>query len=364
MLDASGLVVLPGGVDMHVHFRDMDEVEKETWRTGSRAAAAGGVTCVVDQPNTSPPTTDLPSLERKLGAARNSSVDFRLNGALHPDSDLEALAPRVAAFGEAFTTDGGLAVTDLEPLLRRAAELDVLCTIHAEDPSTVERGLSAHGGGAPREYSVARPPEAEVEAVEAAVSAGRRTGADLHFCHVSTPEGAHVALDAGYTAECTPHHLLLNRGELDRHGALAKCNPPLRDEETRRGLWDLFVSEGLVAASDHAPHGKRATDEFWEAPPGVPGVQTMVPVLLARCVEGELPLERVVDACAERPARILGLPKGRIAPGMDADLALYDLDRVEEIEASALHSKAGYSLFGGRRAVFPVATIVEGIQNS
>lgn len=355
VIDASGLTVLPGGVDLHVHFRDMAQSEKETWATGSRAAAAGGVTCVVDQPNTDPPTTDLPGLRRKREAAGDSVVDYCLNGALTPDADLDGLAPEVAAFGETFTAGGDLYVGDLERGLRRAAALDRLVTIHAEDREMVRRGLERERGGPPESWADARPPEAEVEGVESAVAALDSAGTDAHFCHVSTPRGADIATSAGHTAEATPHHLLLDREALAEHGARAKCNPPLRSEEDRAGLWHRFLDGDLVVATDHAPHRKDG-DDFWDAPPGIPGVQTMLPLLLAT----DAPIPRVVDACCTRPAEILGLPKGRVAPGYDADLALYALDDPGTVDPDRLHTKAGYSLFEGRDAFFPEATLIRG----
>lgn len=337
----------------------MEEADKETWETGSKAAAAGGVTCVVDQPNTEPPTSDSASLERKLGAAERSFVDYCLNGALTDSSRLEELAPLVAAFGEAFMADGKLRVTELGPLLDSAAALGKLCTVHAEEGGAVDRGTSRYGGGSPLDYSEARPEAAERGAVEEAAASASDSGARVHICHASTPGGAKRASRSGLTAECTPHHLLLNRTELDREGALAKCNPPLRKESTREELWKTFREGDLLLASDHAPHRKEGTD-FWEAPAGVPGVQTGVPVLMAEASAGRIPLGRVVEASAELPARLLGLPKGRIEPGMDADLAIYDLGRVEEVGSRPLHSKAGYSLFEGWAAVFPLLTMVRG----
>lgn len=356
-MDVSGLTVLPGAVDVHVHFRDMDEAHKETWATGSRAAAAGGVTCVVDQPNTSPPTVDEASLARKREAAESSLVDYCVNGAASPDSRMEDLAPEVAAFGETFMPE--LSREELRGVLDRAGVLGVLSTIHAEDPGPVERGLAGAKGGPPGSYADARPPEAEKRGAETALELAEDAGADIHFCHVSTPEAADAATNAGYTAEATPHHLLLDREELERRGALAKCNPPLRDPSTREGLWERFLDGDLVVATDHAPHVEKGGD-FWDAPPGVPGVQTSVPVLLGLALDGDVPLSRVVEACCSRPAEVLGLPKGRIAPGMDADLVLYDFDAVEEVDPARLHSRAGYSLFEGWDAVFPVETMVRG----
>lgn len=338
----------------------MEQAQKETWATGSRAAAAGGVTCVVDQPNTAPPTTDAASLERKLDAANKSLIDYCLNGALSERSDIDALAPRVSAFGETFTADGPLKVGDLETQLHRATRHEKLCTIHAEDPDMVRDGIARNRGGPPETWTDARPAEAEVTGVRATVDAARHTGADIHLCHSSVPESVDIVTAAGYTAEATPHHLLLNRDALAEHGALARCNPPLRDEEHRRGMWKHLLDGNVVIATDHAPHCKGKNDAFWDAPSGIPGIQTSIPLLLAKHLAGDLPLDTLMDACSRRPAEIMGLPKGRIAPGYDADLALYDLATLDTVETDTLQTKAGYSLFEEWDAVFPVRTLVRG----
>jgi dihydroorotase len=376
VVDADERLLLPGAVDAHVHFREPGAPHKETWRTGSRSAAAGGVTTVVDQPNTDPPTTTGAAYDQKELCADDSLVDYGINGGVTPDWDPETLFDRpVFALGEVFladsTGDMGIDGDLFEDAVHRASEAGVPVTVHAEDAtlfdeSARDRAGEGTGRGANADaWSAYRAAEAEIAAVERAVEIGVDAGARLHVAHTSTPEAVDIVADApdAVTCEVTPHHCLLSRDDLRDLGTFGRMNPPLRSEKRRAALYDRVVHGRVdLIATDHAPHARAEKETtLLDAPSGVPGVETMVPLLLAETLDGPLTAERVRDLTAATPATTFGLDrKGRVEAGMDADLALYDLDRTRPIRGTRLHSKCGWTPFEGRPGVFPEWTLVRG----
>ncbi|MFA9517590.1 dihydroorotase [Halopenitus sp. H-Gu1] len=375
VIDARGKHLLPGAIDVHVHFREPGGSHKETWETGSQSAAAGGVTTVVDQPNTDPPTVDGETFDAKAAlAAADSVVDYGINGGVVDTWDPERLLDRpLFALGEVFLADStgemGIEMDLFEDALARATAANVPVTVHAEDASLFDPdALDGDLGGVGRQarsdrWSAFRTPEAEAAAVERAVAAGEDVDGRIHVAHTSTPEGIDATVGTTATCEVTPHHLFLSTDDCDRLGTFGRMNPPLRDPDRRAAVFERLRDGHVdVVATDHAPHAameKRRT--LTDAPSGVPGVETMVPLLLEAVRRDELTLERVRDVTARNPASIFGLArKGAIEPGRDADLVLVDLEDPREIEAAALHSKCGWTPFEGRSGVFPETTIVRG----
>jgi len=385
VVDATGKHLLPGAIDAHVHFRQPGYGHKETWETGSKSAVAGGVTTVVDQPNTSPPTTTGIAFDEKAAFADDSYVDWGVNGGVTADWDPERLLERpLFALGEVFLADStgnmGIDADLFADAVAEAGDAGVTVTVHAEDATLFdESALERAGDGVGRDadgdaWSAYRTPEAEAAAVERACEVAADADADVHIAHTSTPEGVDAAADAGATCEVAPHHLLLSRADLrgddpsetptrpdsrlppDGLGTYGRMNPPLRDEARREAVFER-VADGTVdlVATDHAPHTmaeKEATVR--EAPSGVPGVETMLPLLLAEAADGRLGLERVRDLVAANPAAVFDLPaKGRVAEGTDADLVLVDLDASDPIDGDALHSNCRWTPFAGWPAVFP-----------
>ena len=387
VVDASDELLLPGAIDAHVHFRQPGYGHKETWASGSRSAAAGGVTTVVDQPNTDPPTVDGAAFDEKVALAGESVVDFGINGGVTADWDPEELLARpLLALGEVFladsTGDMGIDAGLFEDALVAATERDVTVTVHAEDASLFDDSLHPErerdvgtGVGDPRAaspeadandadaWSAFRPAAAEIAAVERACEVAGEHDATIHIAHTSTPEGIEIANDAGMTTEVTPHHLLLSRDDLGELGTNGRMNPPLRSEERRERVYERVV-DGTVdmIATDHAPHTREEKDaSIWDAPSGVPGVETMLPLLLAEARDGDLSYERVRDLVAANPADVFDLPKkGRVAEGNDADLVLVDTDETREISGEALHSNCEWTPFEGFAGVFPQWTMVRG----
>ena len=366
VVDADGSLLLPGAVDAHVHFREPGFSHKETWGTGSRSAAAGGVTTVVDQPNTDPATTTGAAFDRKARLARASVVDYGLNGGVTPEWAPDSVFDRpVCALGEVFladsTGDMGVDEAAFRDALERAAAHDTLVTVHAEDASLFDEGVRDRSD--PDAWSAYRTAAAEVAAVERALELADEAGARLHVAHTSTPGAVDLVADTRHTCEATPHHLLLDRSDLPEIGTFGRMNPPLRSPERRAGLYERLVDGRVdIVATDHAPHTSAEKDaSVWDAPSGVPGVETMGPLLLARARDETDPLtvERVREATATAPARLLGLPaKGRVETGADADLALYGERR--PVRGTDLHSRCGWTPFEGEPGLFPTLTLVRG----
>ena len=362
-IDANGMLVLPGAIDAHVHFRDPGPNYKEDWASGSIAAAAGGVTTVIDQPNTNPVTLDARSFELKLDLARHRSVvDFGLNGGA---GKIEELANAGAlAIGEIFGYEHS--DQELQRILAEVKRAGMLATIHAEDGLIIKEKtqplLSRHE---PEVYSQARPIASEVAAIEKVLAWSDR----LHICHLSTGLGLKLVRAAKkngkkVSSEVTPHHLFFNIKDYRHQGSYLKMNPPLRLQADNDALWAGLRDGSIdILASDHAPHlPEEKRDDIWEAPPGVPGVETILPLMLFAVKRNMLKLERLVDALATKPAEIFGLPaKGAIEIGKDADLVIVDPKAVSKINAERLHSRAEWTPFDGFEAIFPKTTLVRGV---
>jgi dihydroorotase len=373
-IDAAGKRLLPGMIDAHVHFREPGFPHKETWATGSESAVAGGVTTVLDQPNTDPPTVTGEAVREKAGLATDSLVDFGINGGVTPRWDPDSLlsAP-ITALGEVFLADStgemGIDADLFRTAVERATEAGITVTVHAEDADLFDEGAKARAGDGRGQdadadvWSAYRTAAAERAAVERACAVAAEAGARIHVAHTSTPEGIDAASEAGMTCEVTPHHLFLSRADLDDLGSFGRMNPPLRSEERREAVTKR-VREGPVdlIATDHAPHTRSEKEApILEAPSGVPGVETALPLLLNEAREGRLGYERVRDLTARNPASVFDLPdKGRIDPGYDADLVLFDPEGTRDIRGADLHSKCGWTPFEGWTGVFPELTMVRG----
>jgi len=274
------------------------------------------------------------------------------------------------------TGDMGIEEGLFREAVERATEAGVVVTVHAEDADLFDqdarertdavdgsrrraRARSAHADA----WSAYRTAEAEAAAVERACDVGAEEGARLHIAHTSTPEGVDAAAESGMTCEVTPHHLFLSRDDLDELGTLGRMNPPLRSETRREAVFERLADGTVdVVATDHAPHTLDEKDaSIWDAPSGVPGVETALPLLLEAARTGALDYERVRDVTAANPAAIFDLPrKGKIEAGRDADLVLVDPDAARGIRGADLHSNCGWTPFEGRRGVFPEWTMVRG----
>ena len=354
--DFGDMLLLPGGIDIHVHLREPGMTQKEDFESGTTSAAAGGITTVFDMPNTLPPTTTLVRYEDKLKTvSKKSLVDFGLYGGMLTGRETARLAGVAQALKLYLApTTGGIEVKpqEVSGLVRALPSESPPVVVHAEDPEKFAAKRPANLV----EHNFQRPADSEASAVRFL----RTLGKAFHVTHVTSSAGLETLHGSGFTADATPHHLLLDCASPLRQ--LGKVNPPLREPAERDALWRAFA-EGRVEmlASDHAPHAPEEKDTaFAEAPAGMPGVETMIPLLLRKVRSAELTLERLVNAVCERPAGLMRLRKGAIDVGMDADIAVVDLRAVSTIRGKVLHSKCGWTAFEGWEAVFPKATYLRG----
>ncbi len=373
VFEAKGLVVLPGVIDTQGHFREPGLEYKEDLETGSRGAVLGGVTAVFEMPNTRPATTTAALLQDKLDRARgrmHCEHAFYV-GATHENTaelaELERLPGccGVKVFMGAST--GDLLIPDDEGIEAVLRAINRRAAFHSEDEARlVERRPLAREGDWTSHPEV-RDVEAAVRSTRRLLGMAERLGKRVHVLHVTTAEEVDIiaAHRAVATMEANPQHLTYAAPEIyERLKGFAQMNPPIRDARHRDGLW-RGIRQGVVdvLGTDHAPHTREEKEKPYPASPsGMPGVQTIVPVMLTHVAEGRLTLERLVDLLCHGPQRVFGLAeKGRLAVGYDADLTIVDLNARRVIRHADMANRSGWTPFDGFEAKgWPMATVIRG----
>lgn len=355
VINCMGMFCLPGAIDMHVHVRGGEQSYKENWQSCTESAVAGGVTTIVDQPNTVPPIINRDIFAGRVAEAGNNVYcNYAVNAGVTPDADLEEMwSAGALAFGEIFAAPSsyGSAIgpEELGSALERIHKLGALATIHAEEVlDGRDDSLRAH--------CALRPGDGEGRAVSDVCSVAPE-GAALHFCHLSS----RVSLSSAScgTFEVMPHHLFLSYEMFDPKDGFGKVNPPLRSEKERKELWGLWERIDVIA-SDHAPHTiPEKSGDFESAPAGIPGVETMVPLLLAKVLESKITLDSVIEKTVSKPASILQIIPPGLLSGERADIAVYPRQS-RPVDPDALHSRSGWTPYEGMDAVFPEVVIVNG----
>jgi len=379
-MNLKGQITLPGLIDPHVHLRNQQLAYKEDFFSGTAAAAAGGVTLTIDMPNNKPVTMDSISLRNRMKLAERRAV---VNVAFYSafPQKLEEVPSTVREGAVAFKLYmsekiGGLDVDDDELLLQAfntVAKIGIPVAVHAEDRKILENMRSEMQKAGRKDvaaYAKAHPPEAEAQAIERITQLAKKSGVQVHFCHVSSAIGLNAVLTtkkAGLPATCevTPHHLLLSSEHLKRYRTLALVDPPLRTKKDVMALWSALKQGSVDAiASDHAPHTieEKEVKSVWDAKPGIAGLETTLPLLLTQVNEGRLTIADVVKLTSEKPAKIFDLRnRGGLEVGNWADIVVVDINRKFKIDSSKFCSKAKYSPFDGWRVKGkPIKTFVNG----
>ena len=372
-IDMKDNYVLPGFIDPHIHFRDPGLTQKEDFKTGSLAAANGGFATVIDMPNTLPKTNTYKALEEKIRIAKSKSVvNFELQVG---HSDLEEMKKMmklnpisVKVFMDLESDESLEEIFHNLSILKETTSYNGLVATHCEKKSIVEsetERLKQNNENPAIDYTYARPTESEDESVKQAIELARANDLRLHICHLSSSKSLSIAKSASKSMpiswEFTPHHLLLDNSAYNIYGTFIKTNPPLRPEADSVRIGDL--DESSIIGTDHAPHTlEDKTKGTWASSPGIPNLETVVPLLLTEVNNGNLDFKLIPKIFSENAAKVYGLnSKGKIEIGYDADFTVIDLKKEGKFNIEEFKTKAEYSPFDGwEYKGLPVMTIVNG----
>jgi dihydroorotase len=372
VVDCTGLHILPGVIDTQVHFREPGAPHKEDLETGSRAAVMGGVTAVFEMPNTNPLTVSEEALADKISRATGRMhCDFAFFvGGTHANAihvhELERLPGAAGIKIFMGSSTGDLLVGDDEGLRSILSNVRRRVSVHAEDEPRLRERLAERVKGDPASHPVWRDATAALRATRRLVRIAREAGARVHVLHVSTAEEMEYLRGEKDIAsvEVTPQHLSFDASNYFLLGTRLQMNPPIREARHRDRIWQ-GVSDGTadILGSDHAPHTlEEKAKPYPDSPSGMPGVQTLVPVMLNHVAARRMTLERFVDMTSHGPARLFQIAgKGRIAAGYDADFTIVDLKRRVRITDAMMASRAGWTPYDGEMVTgWPVGTVIRG----
>jgi allantoinase len=391
-IDASGLYVMTGVIEPHLHLRDPSVNEREDFTSGTMACAAGGITTIVEHPISTPSVHSATTLKNRIEAVKHKSlIDFGFyGGAGHDNLDLMLEMAEAGIMGfKTFLPDSppgreqeftGLNAKDdgfLYQILELAAKTNIPALFHLEDQKLLqlfEGRVRGQGRKDPMAHIEARPEIAEIVAVAKLLAMAQDTGAKVQLVHMSTDRGLELAKfyrkqGVSISIESCPQYLLLSEEDMEAAGPFAKMNPPLRSKETQRKLWN-YIHDGTIdmIVTDHSPflvsEKEAGYDDIFKAPPGHPGLETLLPLMLNEVAKGRLTWNQLSSLLAENVARIYRMDqKGRIDIGKDADFVLIDMKQEWKVDASQMYtrSKGTFKLFDGWNITGrPVKTILRG----
>ena len=373
IIDIKDNYILPGFIDPHVHFRDPGLTQKEDFKTGSLSAANGGFTTIIDMPNTLPKTNTYESLKEKIEIGKSKSVvNFELQAG---HSSLEEMEKMVELNPISFKVFMDLESDEsLEEIfsnlgkLKQTTDYNGLVAVHCEKQTIIKaetEKLKQKEENEAIDYSYARPSSSEDESVKQAIELAGKNNLRLHICHLSSSKSLSLAKSASkiqpVSWEFTPHHLLLDNSAFNTYGTFIKTNPPLREKQNSIRIDDLDTDS--IIGTDHAPHTlEDKTKGVWQSSPGIPNLETVVPLLLTEVNKGKIDLSIIPKILSQNAAKVYGLEnKGEIAIGKDADFTVIDLKRKGKFNINEFETKAEYSPFDGWSYTgMPIMTIVNG----
>ena len=371
--DAENLIVLPGCLDTQVHFREPGSTDAEDLNSGSRAAIIGGITGVFEMPNTNPPTSNKKEFQNKLNLAKNRMYcNYAFYFGATPENqeelaDLKSLEGCCGVKLFAGSSTGNLLVHKEEDIEKVFASTSKIVSVHSEDEEILNQRKKLREKGNVLTHPIWRNEESAISSTRRIVKIALRLNKKAHILHVTTKEEVDFLSQnkGNITFEITPQHLTLTSPECyEKLGTFAQMNPPIRDKSHYDRLWYAVRNNyNDTIGSDHAPHLKEnKLKDYPETPSGMPGVQTLMPVMLNHINEGRLKLEQLIKLLCENPVKIFGIKnKGYIKKDYDADFTIIDMNKVSEIKNEKIESKCGWSPFNGHKFKgTPVATIVNG----
>tara|TARA_B100000927_G_scaffold98094_1_gene79347 strand:+ start:1197 stop:2507 length:1311 start_codon:yes stop_codon:yes gene_type:complete len=371
--DAENLIVLPGCLDTQVHFREPGSTDAEDLNSGSRAAIVGGITGVFEMPNTNPPTSNKKEFQNKLNLAKNRMYcNYAFYFGATPENqeelaDLKSLEGCCGVKLFAGSSTGNLLVHKEEDIEKVFASTSKIVSVHSEDEEILNQRKKLREKGNVLTHPIWRNEESAISSTRRIVKIALRLNKKAHILHVTTKEEVDFLSQnkGNITFEITPQHLTLTSPECyEKLGTFAQMNPPIRDKSHYDRLWYAVRNNyNDTIGSDHAPHLKEnKLKDYPETPSGMPGVQTLMPVMLNHINEGRLKLEQLIKLLCENPIKIFGIKnKGYIKKDYDADFTIIDMNKVIEIKNEKIESKCGWSPFNGHKFKgTPVATIVNG----
>ena len=371
--DAENLIVLPGCLDTQVHFREPGSTDAEDLNSGSRAAIVGGITGVFEMPNTNPPTSNKKEFQNKLNLAKNRMYcNYAFYFGATPENqeelaDLKSLEGCCGVKLFAGSSTGNLLVHKEEDIEKVFASTSKIVSVHSEDEEILNQRKKLREKGNVLTHPIWRNEESAISSTRRIVKIALRLNKKAHILHVTTKEEVDFLSQnkGNITFEITPQHLTLTSPECyEKLGTFAQMNPPIRDKSHYDRLWYAVRNNyNDTIGSDHAPHLKEnKLKDYPETPSGMPGVQTLMPVMLNHINEGRLKLEQLIKLLCENPVKIFGIKnKGYIKKDYDADFTIIDMNKVIEIKNAKIESKCGWSPFNGHKFKgTPVATIING----
>jgi dihydroorotase len=374
VIDATNKVILPGIIDTQVHFREPGSTDAEDLESGSRAAVLGGVTSLFEMPNTNPPTSDLIEFDKKLQLAKDrmhSNYAFYFGATPDNVDQLSKLKNLKGCCGVklfAGSSTGKLLVDKEADIEKVISNSDRIVSIHSEDEEILKLRKKFIVKGDVHSHPEWRNSECAISSTRKVVKIAERYNKQIHILHVSTKEEVDFLAmhKKNVTFETTPQHLTLYAPDCyDKLGTYAQMNPPIRGKDHYERLWVAIKNDLVdVLGSDHAPHLKENKDkEYPNSPSGMPGVQTIFPVMLDHVNNGKLPLEKLIKLLCENPCKIFGIKnKGFIKEGYDADLTIVDMKKEQIIKDEMIASKCGWTPFNNYIVKgFPIGTIVNGV---
>ena len=373
IFDAKGLIVLPGCIDTQTHFREPGSTDTEDLHSGSRAAIVGGITSVFEMPNTNPPTSNKLEFQKKLDLAKNRMYcNYAFYFGATPDNaaELENLKDLEGCCGIklfAGSSTGNLLVPHEEDIEKVFKSSSKVVSVHSEDEEILNINKKLIKDGDVHSHPIWRSEECAISSTRRIVRIAERYKKKAHILHVTTKQEIDFLSQhkGNITFEITPQHLTIFAPNCyDELGTYAQMNPPIRDKSHYDRLWYAVRNNyNDTIGSDHAPHLKQnKKKEYPDSPSGMPGVQTLMPVMLNHVNSGKLSLEQLMNSVCENPVKIFGIQdKGFIKEGFDADFTIVDLNKVIEIKNENIESKCGWSPFDGYKFKgTPVATIING----